>query len=229
VSYLDDYDPADLRRLLSSVQGRESTQQLMLALAYLDGASVHDLSQRYGFAPEVVERWFRRLDELPPEEAVVGVERLSLSRRAKTPVGRESDATVVYLNYAVIDERGWSLDDPDLFKRAAGADLPEADYGAVTVGPDESILDAALAADLDWPHACDGGACSNCAVYVCDGEVAMSGDHVLPPELVHDGNVRLACVGTPTTETVRLVYGVRHLDVLEDLLLPAEGFDIPTA
>ncbi|MFC5368845.1 hypothetical protein [Salinirubrum litoreum] len=51
----------------------------------------------------------------------------------------------------------------------------------------------------------------------------MSGDHVLPDDLVRDGNVRLACVATLPTDEVRLVYGLRHLDVLEDLLLPASG------
>lgn len=229
VSYLDAYDTDDLRRLLSKVNGRESTQQLMIALAYKDGESIPTLADRYGLSRSAIETWFRRLDEEPIEDAVVGIERLSLSHRAKTPVGGGTDATVEFLNYEVVRREGWDLDDPALFERAAETELPRTDHGHLAVAPDQSILDAVAEAELEWPHACNGGACSNCAVYVTEGSVAMSGDHVLPDDLVRDGNVRLACVATPTTDEVKLVYGVRHLSVLEDLLLPAEGFDIPSA
>jgi ferredoxin len=228
VAYLEEYDPADLRDLLGRVTGRESTQQLMLALAYVEGESIPTLADRYGFDAGTIAEWFRRLDEEPLDDAVVGVERLSLSNRARTPVGATTPSTVEYLDYAAVESRGWRLDDPDLFARAAGADLDPPTHGRLRVDPDQSILDAVGEADLSWPHACRGGACSNCAVYVVDGEVTMSGDHVLPDDVVREGQVRLACVATPTTEEVKLVYGVRHLDVLEDLLLPAEGFDVPT-
>jgi ferredoxin len=227
VAYLEEYDAADLRDLLGRVSGREATQQLMVALAYLDGESVSSLARRYGLATGTVEEWLRRLDEEPVEDAVAGAERLSLSERARTPVGTTTAATVEYLDYAAVEERGWALEDPDLFERAAAAGLSPPTHGELTVEPGQSVLAAVGEAGLSWPHACGGGACSNCAVYVVDGEVAMSGDHVLPDEVVREGDVRLACVATPTTERVRLVYGVRHLDVLEDLLLPAEGFDVP--
>lgn len=228
VAHLEEYDAADLRDLLGRVAGRESTQQLMLAIAYVEGESISTLADRYGFEPSTVEEWFRRLDEEPLDDAIVGVERLSLSNRARTPVGSTAPSTVEYLNYAVVESRGWDLDDPDLFARATDADLDPPAHGRIQVDPNQSVLDAVGEAGLSWPHACRGGACSNCAVYVVDGEVTMSGDHVLPDHIVRNGQVRLACVATPTTEEVRLVYGVRHLDVLEDLLLPAEGFDVPT-
>jgi ferredoxin len=228
MAYLEAYDAADLRDLLGRVTGRESTQQLMLAVAYVEGESIPALADRYGFDPGTVEEWFRRLDEEPLDDAVVGIERLSLSNRARTPVGTTTPSTVEYLDYEVVERRGWDLDDPHLFARAESAALADAEHGSLRVAPGQSILDAVGEAGLSWPHACGGGACSNCAVYVVDGQVTMSGDHVLPDEVVRDGAVRLSCVATPTTEEVRLVYGVRHLDVLEDLLLPAEGFDVPT-
>ncbi len=228
MAYLEEYDPDDLRDLLRRVTGRESTQQLMLALAYVEGESISTLADRYGFETSTVEEWFRRLDEEPLDDAIVGTERLSLSNRTRTPVGSTTPSTVEYLDYAVVERRGWGLDDPDLFARAAGADLDSSAHGRLQVDPNQSLLDAVGETDLSWPHACRGGACSNCAVYVVDGEVTMSGDHILPDDLVRDGQVRLACVATPTTEEVNLVYGVRHLDVLEDLVLPTEGFDVPT-
>lgn len=48
-------------------------------------------------------------------------------------------------------------------------------------------------------------------------------------DISFEGDGRLARVATPTTDEVKLVYGVRRRSTLEDLLLPAEGFDIPSA
>jgi ferredoxin len=68
--------------------------------------------------------------------------------------------------------------------------------------PDQSIINAATAADVEFPSARLGGACSNYAVYLHSGAVAMSSYHVLPAELIGEESIRLACAGTPTTEQV---------------------------
>jgi ferredoxin len=222
---LESYDLADLRRLLDGATGRETVQQLMLAIAYKDGASVGELSRRYGLSVDVIDEWFERL-ESRPDEAVTDLERLSVSNRARTPVGSAArESTVEYLEYDVVKDRGWTLEDEALFETAAAT--VDDGYGTLTVAPDQSILDAAAAADVEFPYACLGGACTNCAVYLYSGAVAMSGDYVLPAELIREESIRLACVGTPTTEQVQVVVGVDHLDALEDLRLPAEGFSIP--
>lgn len=215
MAYLEASDSDDMRDLLGRVTGRESTQQLMLALASVEGESISTLADRYGFEASTVAAWFRRLDEEPLDDAAVGTERLSLSNRARTPVGPTTPSTAEHLDYAVVERRNWALDDPDLFARAAEANLDPPAHGRLQVDPNQSVLDAVGEADLSWPHGCRGGACSNFAVYVVDGEVTTSGDHILPDDLVRDGQVRL-------------VYGVRHLDVFEDLLLAPEGFDVPT-
>jgi ferredoxin len=226
---LESYDSDELRELLSRAQGRESVQQLMLAIAYKGGRSVAELSDLYGVPVDLIDDWFERLETRPPEEALAGLERLSVSTRAATPVGSSSTAsTVEYLDYDVVTDRGWRLDDERLFERAADADLPASAHGRFRVPPDRSVLAAAADAGVDLPYACRGGACSNCAVYLYSGEVAMSGDHVLPPDLVRTERIRLACVGTPTTDEVQLVFGVDHLDELAELRLPAEGFDVET-
>jgi ferredoxin len=227
---LESYSREELRRMLDRAQGRESVQQLMLAIAYESGQSVAELSDQYGIPVDRVDDWFERLETRPHDEALAGLERLSVSTRAATPVGSASEpATVEYLAYDAVRDQGWDLADDDLFERAARADLDDGAYGGFRVDPDQSILDAAADAGVDLPYACRGGACSNCAVSVHGGEVAMSGDHVLPPTLIREEDVRLACVGTPTTGHVQLVFGVDHLDALEDLKLPAEGFGIETA
>jgi curved DNA-binding protein CbpA len=128
-------------------------------------------------------------------------------------------AVVEFLNYDVLADHDWSLDDPDLFERAARAGLDDADYGTVTVEGDTTLLEAVEADGGDWPFSCRGGACANCAVAVVTGELEHYHDHVLPPELV-DRGIQLSCIGTPATRDLQVVFNVKHLPELEELRLP---------
>jgi ferredoxin len=138
----------------------------------------------------------------------------------------DADPTVAveYLNYDVLVDHGWSLDDDDLFERAARADLDPADHGRVELDPEAYVLAGAEAGGQTWPYACRGGACANCAVAVVEGDVTMTVDHVLPDEAL-DRGLRLSCVGVPTTDEVRLVYNVKELPALDDLRLPPYPFE----
>jgi curved DNA-binding protein CbpA len=131
---------------------------------------------------------------------------------------------VEYLNYEVLDDYGWDLGDDDLFEKASAADLDQADYGRILVEPRESLLEAAENRGFAWPYACRGGACANCAVAVVDGEMEMSSNHILPPELVDEG-IRLSCINAPITEEMRVVYNVKHLPSLDELKLPPYRFE----
>jgi len=131
---------------------------------------------------------------------------------------------VEYLNYAVLDDHGWDLDDPDLFAKAAGADLGEVDYGAFRVEPRESLLEAAERRGFAWPFACRGGACANCAVYLTEGSLAPRVDTILPDDLAARG-FQLSCNGIPTTPELKVVYNVKDVPELEDLLLPPRPFE----
>jgi len=133
-------------------------------------------------------------------------------------------ATVEYLNFEVLDDYGWSVDDPDLFEAAAAADLDAEDYGEFEAEFDESLLEAAERHGYPWPFACRGGACANCAVLVVEGDLSMRVDHVLPQEMVEEG-FSLSCNGEPTTDELRVLYNVKHLPDLEDLLLPPRPFE----
>jgi ferredoxin len=133
-------------------------------------------------------------------------------------------ATVEYLNYGVLDDRGWSLDDEDLFDRAAAADLSVEDYGRMVVERDQPLLKSAEENGQAWPFACRGGACANCAVAIVSGETATQVDNVLPGEMV-DRGIRLSCICTPVSGDVRLVYNVKRLPGLDDLKLPADRFE----
>ncbi|MFB6128192.1 MAG: ferredoxin Fer, partial [Halorhabdus sp.] len=126
---------------------------------------------------------------------------------------------VTYLDYAVLEDHGWDLDDAGLFEKAAAADLTAAEYGTLSVRPDRNLLEAAEQAGQAWPYSCRGGACANCAVAVCRGELSQPVNHILPAEAL-DRGIRLSCVGKPITDELAVVYNVKHLPMIADLRLP---------
>jgi len=127
--------------------------------------------------------------------------------------------TVEFLDYEVIEDQGWSLEDDDLFEKAAEADLATEAYGTMAVEKGEYILEAAESEGYDWPFYCRGGGCINCAAVLVDGEVEMDGNRSLSDEEVDEMNLRLTCVATPTTDEVQLVYNAKQLDQLRDRIL----------
>lgn len=137
--------------------------------------------------------------------------------------GRAAATRVEYLDYEALDDHGWGLDDDGLFEKADEAGLDAADHGRFRVQPGETLLGAAERCGLTWPYSCRGGACANCAVAVAGGDVEMRIDHLLTEELL-DRGVRLSCIGTPTTEELQVVFNVKHLPAVEDLLLPPGPF-----
>ena len=130
---------------------------------------------------------------------------------------------VEYLNYEVMSDRLWELTDDDLFEKAADGGLPPEDYGEIYVRDSESLLEAAERQGYAWPFACRGGACTNCAVAVVEGEMPSPSSHILPKEL-HDRGIRLSCIVAPETDA-KIVYNVKHLPAVQDLLLPASRFE----
>lgn len=205
-------------------------ESLAAAVARTEGVDVNQIADWYGLSRDTILDWFRNLDAEPIPEAAAVIGRYS--QRGSPPVVRQSSARVVYLDYEAIEERGWSVEDEDLFEKASAANLDPDQYGRVLVEPDETILEAAESRGLSWPYACRGGACANCAVLVKEGDVAMPGNHVLTDDQVDVMNARLTCVGVPVTDTVKLVTNVQQLDQFEDLRLPSplsEGGTPPSA
>ena len=127
--------------------------------------------------------------------------------------------TVEYLNYEVLDDHGWNMEDDNLFNNAADAGLGEEDYGELEVNEGEYILEAAEAQGYDWPFSCRAGACANCAAIVTEGEIEMDMQQILSDEEVNDQNVRLTCIGSPTAENVQIVYNAKHLDYLQNRVI----------
>jgi len=127
--------------------------------------------------------------------------------------------TVEYVNYEVLDDHGWSMDDDDLFEKAAEAGLDDVDYGTLEVNQGEYILEAAEAQGYDWPFSCRAGACANCAAIVMEGDIEMDMQQILSNEEVEERNVRLTCIGSPTEEGVKIVYNAKHLDYLQNRVI----------
>ena len=69
----------------------------------------------------------------------------------------------------------------------------------------QSILDAALSANLDAPYSCKAGVCSTCRCKVLEGEVEMAINHALEDYEVRAGYV-LSCQAFPISERVVISY-----------------------
>ncbi|MFD1642593.1 ferredoxin Fer [Halohasta litorea] len=169
-----------------------------------------------------VERAYQRLSEAESAEQLDG--ETVVSDQHVEPEPEDQPTQVDFLNYEVLDDHGWSLDDEDLFEKAAAAGLDPADYGSFEVEGDDTLLEAAEENGLAWPYACRGGACANCAVSLLDGELSQLVDHILSEDLLEQG-IRLSCNGRPTTDEMQVVYNVKHRPDLDDLRLPPDRFE----
>lgn len=69
----------------------------------------------------------------------------------------------------------------------------------------ETVLDAALGANLDVPYACKAGVCSTCRAMVLEGEVEMEKNHALEDYEVNRGYV-LTCQCYPLSDSVVVSY-----------------------
>ncbi len=204
-----------VRDVIEDLQSRPA----ILPIAEWEGLNFERLADDWGLRPETIIEWFTALQSRPTRERAEIVHRYT--QEGSGPLLSHPEATVDFLDYSVIEERGWTVDDDDLFEKASNADLSPSTYGRFVVEPEETILEAAENRGYSWPYACRGGACANCAVIVKEGDIAMPGQSVLQEEQVREMNARLACVGVPVSEQLKLVMNVQQLDQFEELRLPS--------
>jgi ring-1,2-phenylacetyl-CoA epoxidase subunit PaaE len=67
----------------------------------------------------------------------------------------------------------------------------------------QTILEAALANDLDVPYSCQGGVCSSCICRVTEGSASMRQNNVLTDNEVAEGLI-LSCQAEPTSTTIKV-------------------------
>jgi transposase len=85
----DGIDPDALREALADATDAKETKRLMVALDYLAGASVDDLSDRYGIPRSTVYYWLSRFEERPIEEAITDENRPGRPAKLDRSVLRE--------------------------------------------------------------------------------------------------------------------------------------------
>jgi len=76
------------------------------------------------------------------------------------------------------------------------------------MGPDDHVLDVALAAGLDLPYSCKAGVCCTCRAKVIEGQVQMDKNFTLEPWEMDKGFV-LTCQARPLTDRLVVSYDER--------------------
>lgn len=69
----------------------------------------------------------------------------------------------------------------------------------------ESILEAALSAEIDAPYSCRGGVCASCMAQLIEGKVTMINNTVLTDEEIESGII-LTCQAHPITDKIGVDY-----------------------
>ncbi|WP_299776579.1 ferredoxin--NADP reductase [uncultured Formosa sp.] len=69
----------------------------------------------------------------------------------------------------------------------------------------QTILEAALAKQIDAPYSCQGGICSSCIARVTEGSATMKQNNILTENELAEGLV-LTCQACPTTATIVVDY-----------------------
>lgn len=75
----------------------------------------------------------------------------------------------------------------------------------ITVNEGETILEAAINAELDPPYACRVAACCSCKAKLLEGKVEMDDDEPLTEEEIEEGFI-LTCQSHPKTERCVVSY-----------------------
>lgn len=75
----------------------------------------------------------------------------------------------------------------------------------ISVQKGQTILDAAIDADLDPPYACRVAACCSCKAKLLEGKVEMDDDDPLTQEEIEEGFI-LTCQSHPITDNITISY-----------------------
>lgn len=75
----------------------------------------------------------------------------------------------------------------------------------ITVNEGDTILEAAINANLDPPYACRVAACCSCKAKLLEGKVEMDDDEPLTEEEIEEGFI-LTCQSHPKTDRCVISY-----------------------
>ncbi|MEM6844458.1 MAG: ferredoxin--NADP reductase [Bacteroidota bacterium] len=77
----------------------------------------------------------------------------------------------------------------------------EGETHLLTVGPESTILEAAIALDIDLPYSCQSGICTACMGKCKSGQIRLDETDALTEDDLREGYI-LTCVGHPLTSDV---------------------------
>jgi ring-1,2-phenylacetyl-CoA epoxidase subunit PaaE len=206
-------------RSLSSIMFREELEDLKnlhlgrLAIIHVLESEAQEIDLFHGrIDGEKCGRLFRSLVDLSSVDTafICGPEPMMLAISAALRAHGLPEERIKFELFASAPRLGWAaraalaVDEAAESCRATitldGAtrilDIPK---GSVT------ILEAALAADLDAPYACKAGVCSTCRAMVLEGETEMERNHALEDYEIRRGYV-LTCQARPLSDTVVVSY-----------------------
>ena len=93
----------------------------------------------------------------------------------------------------------------DEFVSAELTVICDGDEVQVKLSPEQSVLEAALAAGLDAPYACQGGSCCTCRAKLIEGKVHMKVNYALLESEVNEGFI-LTCQSHALSPTLVVDY-----------------------
>ena len=112
----------------------------------------------------------------------------------------------IHLEYFITPpDEGKDAADKSLFVPAEVTIICDGDERVVFVEPHQTLLEAALEANLDAPFACRGGSCCTCRAKLIEGKVLMEVNYALSESEVEEGYI-LTCQSHCITPTVTFDY-----------------------
>jgi len=192
---MDPYRVLNVSRNSTEEQIRESYREKVKEVHPDAGGSVEDFRR--------VQKAYEILIEESDEVDVTGLSEIIYPAR------------VDFIDYEYVSDNNL-----DANRSVFDRNVPEDASGSFIVNEGETVLQAAERAGYSWPFSCRGGACSNCAVKVVEGDFRTPNYAILTDELLNKG-YRLSCIGKPLTAEIKVICGVRDHEEIEELLLPS--------
>ena len=75
----------------------------------------------------------------------------------------------------------------------------------LTMGKNDTVLDAVLKENIDAPYSCQGGVCSSCIARITEGKAEMVKNQILTDGEIEEGLI-LTCQAKPMTPTIKVNY-----------------------
>jgi ring-1,2-phenylacetyl-CoA epoxidase subunit PaaE len=108
---------------------------------------------------------------------------------------------------AIVENSGKEIKNNGSFESTVTI-ICDGDEKTMKLNAEDTILEAALKANMDAPYACQGGSCCTCRAKLLEGKVEMKTNYALSNSEVKEGYI-LTCQSRPLTPVVIVSYDQR--------------------